>query len=134
MFDTLFIVPCQNIDSKALMALKKLTGASLGDIKHACASQQPIWQLTEAFSGSWEDDKLILAQCYQALNAGSLQIFEGDEFAEAQPLDAEQFYQGLAQWREIELEQAQQTALEMGEIDSPDEFEADEADNWLPSR
>ena len=134
MFEKIFIVPSAIIDSKALMQLKKITGASLGDIKQASAEQQPVWQLEEAFSHSWDNDKQILANCYQAMADGTIRLFAGEEFEEAEPLDAAEFYQGLTQWREIELQQAQQTALEMGEINSPAEFEPDEDDNWLPTK
>ncbi|WP_417763049.1 hypothetical protein [Shewanella sp.] len=133
MLNTLFVVPKAKIDNNQLMSIRKLTGAALSQIKQAAEHQQPIWQLDEVFAGTWEQDKQFLVTLYQQLPTGAYRLYDGEELAEATLLDAASFYQRLKLLREIELEQALQTALETGEIDSEDEFVADEDDNWLPA-
>lgn len=119
----------RSIDVRSMAALRRVCGYSIADIRDRVKNGHPLIEITP-FENSWEQDRLKLVDLSNAITSDLLHLvaFEKDEtgFTEL-PNDF------LANWiqhlRNIELDIRRSTQLELGEIQSSDEFVSID-DDW----
>lgn len=125
------IVPKKGLTTQGLKFLKSHVSIGLSDIKNAADNEDAIL-IFEAFSGTWQADRKLLALfCKRYLEDEQAPFFVIEMLDDgAELLKPANFYVQLKTWRQIEIETERNVALETGYIESPSEF-ISMNENWL---
>ncbi|MCC7419161.1 MAG: hypothetical protein IT428_02655 [Planctomycetaceae bacterium] len=125
-----FRVAAGSLTTDLISRLRKLTPYSIAEIRQRVADGRPLVEI-DAFENSWQDDRHLLKQLTDEIEAGTLPfvVSEGQGDKE-EPVSLPALRNLIQHYREIEIETARSTELELGAIQHPDEFQPDEDDDW----
>ena len=106
-----------------LRKIRHFTDLGISEIRRRAESRQSILEFV-AFDGNWQTNRALLVQIAQEMANGTLpfsavEVVSGVE----KDIDIQQLRERLRHLRSIELETQMHTMLELGEIESPEEFE-----------
>lgn len=129
----LSLIPSPQLSTQHIALLRTLCSCSIAEISQAAATGTSVRDFT-AFGSAWEEDRLLLRKIsllYVAPAPGFVIKEVADDGAQ-ETLSPQGLQNQLALWRSIELEQQRQSDLEMGYIESEEQFEPHDEDWTLP--
>jgi hypothetical protein len=116
----LSVIPKPNPKPDDIKLLKSYSDASVSEIKRAAESGSSIRDF-RIFEGDWESERCVIARLYREFAGNSSVPFllrEDGELFET----PESFRERLEGLRQTELQTQRDTDLEMGFIQTPEEF------------
>jgi hypothetical protein len=117
-----------SLSSSLISRLRRLTQLSIAEMRRRAASGEPLLEIT-SFQGDWDRNRVLLAQLAKEIAAGTLPLSVAEVFADAEsPMSPDGLRNLLQQFRQIETDTQMHTALELGDITDPSEFEP--YDDW----
>jgi len=116
------------LSAHLIRVLRQFTLLGISELQARAASGQPLLEYP-IFDNDWQESKRTIMRLLARIESGELplQIYECDEVAgyppEEELLSIEGFKERLQTLREIALEQDMAQQLELGYIESPEEYE-----------
>lgn len=130
MYALRFRVAAGSLTTDLISRLRKLTSYSIAEIRQRAADGMPLVEI-DPFRNSWQDNRRLLKQLADEIEAGTLPLMVFEEQGdEEEPVSLPELRNLMQQCREIEIRRLRTTALELGAIQHPDEFQPDEDDDW----
>lgn len=116
------------LSAQIIHALRQFTVLGISELKARAASGQPLLEYP-IFDNDWQDSKRTMMRLLAHIESGKLplEIYEYNEVAGYSPeeelLSRGRFKERLQMLREIALEQDMAQQLELGYIESPEDYE-----------
>lgn len=112
-----------------LRVLRQFTNLGISEIRRRAEAGQSLLEFS-AFDRDWQTNRIRLVEIVRGMANGSLPFTAIEVVSDTEEdLSLQQLLERLRHLRSIEIETQMHTMLELGEIESPEEFEPYD-DEW----